>query len=92
MMKEKEHFIDGLTKCITEDDLREYFKNLKFIHGESFDTNIMYYKNSKIEVVTRKINVSGLYEVVLKILWYFKSNKMLGFSIQNSGEKAFFHR
>lgn len=90
MIEEKENFIDGLTKCITENDLREYCKDLEFTHGESFDTNIMHYKNSKIEVVSKKINVSGIYAVIIKILWYFKSNKMLGLSIQNSGEKAFF--
>jgi integrase len=70
--------------------LREHCKDLKFIHGENFDTDIMHYKNNKIEVVSKKINVLGLYELIVKILWYFKSNNLLGLMIHNSGEKCFF--
>lgn len=90
MINIKENFIEGLLKCVREEDLKDYCKNLKFIHGENFDTNIIHYKNNILEIVARNVKVPGLYELIIKILWYFKTNKMLGLSIQYSGEKAFF--
>lgn len=85
----RKHLIDQLKECYTEEDLRECCKDLKFINGENFDTRIMGFKFTPVRIVNRKIEITGLYDLAFRILWFFKTNKMFGLSIQNSGEKAF---
>ena len=85
----RKHLIDQLKECYTEEDLRECCKDLKFVNGENFDTRIMGFKFTPVRIVNRKIEITGLYDLAFRILWFFKTNKMFGLSIQNSGEKAF---
>lgn len=86
---ENKNLFDGLGKCITENDLRDYCEDLKFIHGENFNSKTIGYKFNPVKIVNCTVNLTGLYDLMLRILWYLKTNKMLGLSIQNSGEKSF---
>lgn len=84
--------IENLSVCFTEQDIKKVFESVRFPNrGGSFffDSKINLKSGPKI-LSKRKIELTGILNIYLRVVIYFKLANKMGSSPSNSGESTYF--
>lgn len=84
--------IKSLADCFTEKDIKRVFEDIRFPNrGNSlfFDNKILL-KNGPKTLTKRKVKLSGILNIYLRVILYFKLGNNMGDCPSNAGESSYF--
>ncbi|WP_375724637.1 site-specific integrase [Arcobacter sp. KX21116] len=84
--------VENLSECLTEKDIKKVFENVRFPnrgHSFFFDNRILL-KNSPKTLSKCKVQLTGILNIYLRVILYFKLDKKMGDCPSNAGESTYF--